>query len=457
MNLPNGPRYSRFVRLLKFIFKPLEYLDETYQRYGDIVSIERKNSPPLIYLANPQAINRIFSADPGLFEYGGNVRAKSLMTYLWGSNSLMLLDGASHRQVRKLLMPPFHHGNVNKYSQLIDNITDRVTNNWTLNKPMPVRPSIEEITLQVILQVVFGLEKGERYDRLKKLIPSLLNTVSSPASALLIFFSNLRKDWIPFSPWKRFVKIKEEVKQLIYDEIIARRKNSDNSDRTDILSLLISAKDENGNGLSDDELHDQLMTLLLVGYETTVSGICWAFYWIHSLPEVRQKLLEELNTADSKDLDKIAKLPYLTAVCQESLRLYPVAIGASVRTLKYPTNIMGYDLPAGTALIASIYLVHQREDLYPQPKRFIPERFLQRQYTPYEYFPFGGGNRRCVGAALAMLEMKLVIANIVSNFELELSNERPIAPVRRGLTIAPSPNLEIIATGLRPQKTPVFA
>lgn len=456
MNLPNGPRYSRLLRLYKFIFNPLDYLDENKARYGDIIAIERKKQPPFVYVSDPETIEHIFT-NPNLFECVGiSAKGRSLTSYLLGSNSLLLLNGDRHRKARKLLIPPFHGDRLSEYSQLIDRVTDRVTNNWTFDKPIPVRPIMADITLEVILEGIFGLKEGDRYQELRELIPSLLNTVSSPAAAALIFFSILRKDWIPFSPWKRFVKLKERLEAIIYEEISDRRLELDTSDRTDILSLLISAKDENGEGMSDEELHDHLITFLLVGHETTVSGICWAFYWVNHLPEVRAKLRSELSTVDSKDLDLVAKLPYLHAVCQESLRIYPVAIGATVRTLKYPTNIMGYDLPAGTAIMPSIYLVHQREDLYPQPKRFIPERFLQRQYSAYEYFPFGGGNHRCVGAALAMLTMKLVIANLVSNFELELSNKSPVKPVRRGLTIVPSANLEIVVTGLRKQKSPVL-
>ncbi len=456
MNLPNGPRYSRWLRLMKFIFTPLEYLEENYQRYGDIVLVERKNKAPFVYISNPEAVKQVFTS-PDIVEHSGiSSTERSLTSYLFGSNSLVVLDGDRHRQTRKLLMPPFHGDRLNEYSQLIDKITDRVTNNWKIDRPMVVRPIMADISLQVVLQGVFGLNRGKRYDRLKGLISSLLDTLGSPAFNAVIFFAFLRQDWLPFSPWKRFVAIKEEVKQIIYEEIGDRRQELANSSRTDILSLLISAKDENGEGMSDEELHDHLMTLLVVGYETTVTGLCWAVYWIASLPEVRQKLVAELNTIDSKDLDRVAKLPYLNAVCKESLRLYPVALGASARTLKYPTNIMGYDLPAGAALMPSIYLVHHREDLYPQSKRFIPERFLEREYSPYEYFPFGGGNRRCIGSALAMLEMKLVIANLFAKFELNLSSTEPVKPVRRGETMAPSANLEIVVTGLKEQKKPVL-
>lgn len=201
----------------------------------------------------------------------------------------------------------------------------------------------------------------------------------------------------------------------------------------------MSAVDEAGQPMTDEELRDELMTLLVAGHETTASALTWALYWIHHLPDVHDKLLYELNTlSDNADPSAISRLPYLTAVCQETLRIYPITLTTFVRVLKSPLELMGYEFEAGTALVPCVYLTHQREDLYPEPKRFKPERFLERQFSPYEYFPFGGGNRRCIGIALAQLEMKLVLATIVSRFQLALTDSRPVKPVRRGLTIAAS-------------------
>jgi cytochrome P450 len=308
---------------------------------------------------------------------------------------------------------------------------------------------MQEIALRVILRAVFGLDEGERFEQLRQLLGSLLDALGSPLSSTLLFFPSLRKDWGRFSPWGRFLQIKGQVKQLLYDEIRQRREEGDFS-RTDILSLLLSARDEAGEAMTDDELHDELMTLLTAGHETTASALTWALYWIHYLPEVQQRLLQELETVDSQaDLMEIARLPYLSAVCSETLRIYPIAPGTFIRVLQSPMEIAGYQFPAGTALMPSIYLIHQREDIYPEPKCFKPERFLERQYSPYEYFPFGGSNRRCIGAALAQLEMKLVLATIVSRYQLALTHTRPIKPVRRGLTLAPPAGMQMVAKDAR--------
>ena len=212
----------------------------------------------------------------------------------------------------------------------------------------------------------------------------------------------------------------------------------------------MSARDEAGQPMTDEELRDELMTLLMAGHETTASALTWALYWVYHLPEVHDKLLHELNPlGNDAHPYEIAKLPYLTAVCQETLRIYPVAITAFFRIPKEPFQVMGYEFEAGTGLIPCIYLTHHREDIYPEPKRFRPERFLERQFSQYEYLPFGGGNRRCIGLAFAQFEMKLVLATIVSRFQLALVDRRPVKPVRRGLTVAPPGGMRMVVTSER--------
>ncbi len=461
MKLPAGPRKPRLLRMLNVIFRPLEYLDKYSQRYGDIFKIGGEKSPPFVYVGNPQAVKEIFTADPEQFE---SARGNGVLRYLLGDNSLILLDSDRHERQRRLLMPPFHGDRLRTYSQLICDITEQVTAQWTIGKPFVIRAAMQEITLRVILRAVFGLDdsgagtlngrQGERFEQLRQLLSSLLESISSPLSSSLLFFPSLRQDWGSLSPWGRFLRLKQQVKQLIYDEIRERRERGDLSG-TDILSLLMSACDEAGQPMTDEELHDELMTLLIAGHETTASALTWALYWIQYLPEVRDKLLQELETlGDGVDPMEIARLPYLSAVCCETLRIYPIAPSTFIRILKSPMEIVGYQFEAGTALMPSIYLIHQREDLYPEPKRFKPERFLERQYSPYEYLPFGGSNRRCIGAALAQLEMKLVLATILSRSQLALTSSRPVKPVRRGLTIAPPAGMQMVVTSQR-QNTPV--
>jgi cytochrome P450 len=221
------------------------------------------------------------------------------------------------------------------------------------------------------------------------------------------------------------------------EEIQERRENPDPS-HTDILSLLMVAQDEDGQPMSDEELHDELLTLLVAGHETTATAIAWAFYWIHKMPLVREKLLAELDSLrPNPDTSTISKLPYLNAVCCETLRIYPVGMLIFPRLVKTPICLSGHELPVDTIVLGAIYLTHHREDIYPEPDLFRPERFLEKQFSPYEYLPFGGGARRCIGLAFAQLEMKLAIAQILSNYELELMNTKDVKPKRRGLVTGP--------------------
>ena len=449
MTQPPGPspsRYLRTLRIFKALFRPLDYLQEDTRRYGDIYQLGRQ--PPFVVISNPQAIKEIFTAPPEQFEIG---KGNASLSFLLGDNSLLLKDGEPHQQRRRLLMPSFHGEYLQTYAQQICEITQQVTNQWQVGKPFRVRADMQEITLRVILRVVFGLDSGERYEQLRRLLSSLLDSISSPLSSSLLFFSFLQKDWGPLSPWGRFLRLKQQVKQLLYEEIRDRREQNQSGD--DILSLLITAQDSSGASMSDEEIHDELMTLLVAGHETTASALVWALYWVHYLPEVHEELGQELNSlGDRTNPLEVTRLPYLGAVVAETLRIYPIVAGTFTRICQSPMELMGYRFEAGTAFVASIYSTHQREELYPQPKQFRPERFLERQYSPYEYLPFGGGNRRCLGAALALMEMKLALATIVSRFQLTLPNKRPLKPVRRGLTVAPPGNFQMAVHSRRNQK-----
>lgn len=213
---------------------------------------------------------------------------------------------------------------------------------------------------------------------------------------------------------------------------------------------MLSAQDENGQPMTDAELHDEMLTLLFAGHETTATALAWALYWVHKLPQVREKLRQESDRlGDNPDPMAIYKLPYLSAVCNETLRIYPVVPMAFGRFTNSPIEIMEQQYEANTLLTACIYLTHHREDLYPEPNQFKPERFIEHQYSPYEFLPFGGGNRRCLGSALAQLEMKLVLATILSNYQLELAEDKPVKPQRRGVTIAPAGSVRMVMTRKR--------
>lgn len=456
MNIPNGPSDPapiRSIKTLQWIVRPLEVLEERAKRYGDTFVVAKNTTPLIVFFSHPKAIQQIFTADPKLFDVGSG---NDILLPLVGANSLILLDGDRHQRQQRLLMPPFHGDRMRTYGQLICDITEQVMNCWGVGEPFALRASMQEISLRVILSTVFGLHEGERFDQIRKLLTSLVDTVSSPLSSTLLFFPLLQKDWGPLSPWGRFLRLRQQIDQLLYAEIQERREQVD-PNRDDILSLLLRARDEVGQPITNEELRDELMTLLFAGHETTASALAWALYWIDHLPEVQDKLLHELDTLpNNADPSTIARLPYLSAVCSETLRIYPIALSSFGRILKSPMEIMGYQFEPGTMLVPSIYLTHQLEDIYPEPKRFKPERFLERQFSPYEYLPFGGGNRRCIGLAFAQFEMKLVLATILSRCELKLVGLRPVKPTRRGLTLAPPGSMRMVVTQRRQQKTPLM-
>ncbi|HEY9599525.1 MAG TPA: cytochrome P450, partial [Cyanophyceae cyanobacterium] len=275
-----GPQTPWMLRALHLTFRPLEYMETHAQRYGDPFRVGRQDSPGAVYFSHPQALQEIFTADPDkMFMDGGG---GGVLQDLLGENSLLLLSGERHQRQRRLLTPPFHGDRMKAYSQLICEVTKQVTAKWKIDESFPIRSSMQEITLRVILQAVFGLYEGQRFDQLRQLLSSLLDSISSPLTSSLVFFPFLRRDWGPLSPWRRFLNLKQQVDQLLYEEIRERRERGDFSG-SDILTLLLSARDEAGEPMTEEELHDQLMTLLVAGHETTASALTWALYWIHTL------------------------------------------------------------------------------------------------------------------------------------------------------------------------------
>ncbi|MGB3638946.1 MAG: cytochrome P450 [Rivularia sp. (in: cyanobacteria)] len=441
-NLPPAVEMPKFLRRMKFVFQPFEYLEQNAQLYGDSFSLPHKDGTSTVYFGQPEALEQIFTADGKSLETG---RGSRILKFLVGDNSLLLLQGDRHQLFRKLLAPPFHGDRMRAYGMTMGEIAQQVSDKWQTGKPFNIRESMQEITLSVILRAVFGLDEGNRLEKIRLKISSLLDLLSSPLLSAGMFFPVLQKDWGSWSPWGKVLHLRKQIDDLIYALIEERRAES-NQNREDILSLMMSARYEDGGAMSNEELRDELMTLLFAGHETTASALTWAFYWVDYLPEVREKLLKEINDlGENPEPNAVAKLPYLTAVCQETLRIYPIVPSATPRIASSPIEIGGYKLAEGTWIIPSIYLAHYREEVFPEPKQFKPERFLERQFTPYEFFPFGGGNRRCIGLAFAMYEMKLVLAQILSQYEVSRIDKRPVKPVRRGLTLATPAGMKMVA------------
>lgn len=449
-SLPPGNSAPPWVQKLQWTIDPLRYLITAGQRYGDFFNAPIIGSSPVLLLtSNPQALQQIFSNETKQF----TAPANQLLQPLVGDHSIFVLEGERHRRERKLLMPPFHGERMRTYGQLIQDSTHRIVGAIPQGQSFTARTVMQDISMEVILRAVFGLVDGDRYRQLKQRIAAFTALFESPLTAGLLFFPNLQKDWGSRSPWGYVRQLQRQIDELLYAEINERRKQinaNQHTERSDILSLILSARSETGEGMTDVEVKDELITLLLAGHETTATAIAWALYWAYRDPSIRAKLLAELTAlGDDPDPVSITRLPYLTAVTSETLRIYPVAILTVPRAVKQPVELMGYALEPGTRLYGCIYLTHHRPDLYPEPEQFRPERFLEKQFSPYEFLPFGGGTRRCLGEALAWFEIKLVLATILAHYELELVDRTPEPPKRRGVTLGPGRGVNMRMVGKR--------
>ncbi|MGF1481422.1 MAG: cytochrome P450 [Cyanophyceae cyanobacterium] len=429
MKIPAGPKDPAALQTFSVIAQPIKFLETCAERYGNTFTLNLLGtSAPVVCFSHPQTINQILSADPENFEWG---KLTYVFRPLTGPQSLILLDGQQHRKMRHLVMPPLHGQRLHTYSQLIVEITQAAIASWPVGSTVCMRKLMSEISIEVILRVVFGLQPGPRYSQLKQLLKAFLEYVCTPLHSLQFFLPQLQQNCGQWSPWGRFIGQQQQIDRLLYEEIASRREATGE----DILSLLIAARDEQNQPLTTAQLRDQLITLLLLGHETTASALCWAMYWIHKHDLVQKRLWQELNSLSEPMA--ATKLPYLNAVCAETLRIYPIALISQPRLLKNPLQLEDYQFTPGTVLIPCIYLSHHRSEVYPEPHKFEPERFLEGNFSPYEYLPFGGGYRSCIGQALSLFEMKLVLATILSQYQLALC-EQSVRPIRRGITIVPS-------------------
>ncbi|AKG21668.1 cytochrome P450 [Calothrix sp. 336/3] len=453
MALPNPAKIPTFIQIVRWFVSPLSLLEECAKNYGDIFTLSiSPQLTPVVIVSNPIALQQILTGDSS-----GNFTAPGYQdaTFgcLFGPFSLMSIDSTEHQRQRQLLTPAFHGDRMRSYAAEINNITEATMSSLETGASFSIRDVTQAISLRIIIKLVFGFYEDESAKQMENLLNQMLNNISSPGGAAMLYLRFLQKDWGNWSPWGKHIKFQQEIDNLLYSEIQERRKQADTS-RTDILSLMMSAKDENGESMSDQELRDELFTLLIAGQETTATALAWSLYWIHKLPEVREKLLLEIdslyeNSSENLDINTINKLPYLNAVCCETLRIYPVGMQTFIRRVEKPSQICGYDLQPGTLLYGNIYLTHQRQDLYPEPQKFRPERFLEKQFSPYEFLPFGGGVRRCIGAAFALFEMKVVLVKILSTYSLVLVDDVDVKPKRRVLVTAPSSPINMLITDKR--------
>jgi len=449
---PPGLRSPALLQTLSLVADPISFFDRAAAQYGDTFTtrVLGLNSPPVVFLSNPDAIQAVFTTFADAFEFG---KVTHVFRPLVGNESLIMQEGVRHQRQRQLLMPALHREQLHSQGHLICQLAQKRMIEWNVGDAIAIRSEMSEISLQVILQVVFGLVPGVRYERLKQLLAQLLEAITSPLYSTQFFFPMLQQNLGRWSPWGQFLEQMAQIDALIYAEISDRRclgarKACSQSlqNRTDILSVLMLARDEVGESMSDQELRDQLMTLLLLGHETTASGLTWAFYWLHRYPESLDRLRQELDQlGENPDPIALSQAPYLTAVCKEALRVYPIALISQPRKVKRTIEIEGYTYESGTVLIPCIYLAHRRAKTYEQADRFDPDRFLKHKFSAYEYLPFGGGSRSCVGMALSLFEMKLVLATVLSWYEFETNlgharvcrRQHAVRPARRGITFVP--------------------
>jgi len=425
--LPPRPDLSRFMMTAGFMLTPTRFLDSCHRRCGDYFTLRPAADRLLVVTADPAAVKQVFTGDPDLLYAGeGNVTLAPIL----GPASTLLLDGREHLRHRRLLLPPFHGERMRKYGDVMAEAAERQIATWPRGQRFAVLPSMQAITLEVIMRAVFGFEDAGRRERIGAPLRELLDMVGSRGRVLALALTAGRSG--PRSPWARFAEARRRADVLLYEEIRARRADQSTAagaESDDVFSLLLAARDEDGRPLSDDELRDELMTLLVAGHETTATALTWALERLVRTPAVLRRLLAEQG--ENGDA-------YLDAVVKETLRLRPV-VPAVVRRLQAPKQFGGWELPAGVNIAPSIYLLHRRPDLYADPLAFRPERFLSDPPGTYEWIPFGGGVRRCLGASFAMFEMKAVLRAALGSVRLrEAPGLRSEGTTRRAITFAPT-------------------
>lgn len=428
--LPPGPRAPAAVNTARLVRRPLDSLLGWQQRYGDVFTVRYLIFGTGVYVADPAAIRELLTGDQSDLHAG---EANAPLAPLVGHKSVLVLDGPEHLRQRRLLLPPFQGSAVHAFREVIRDVAEAEVARWNKGAEFVMRDRMRALTFEVICRAVFGVTERERVERLRAALIPIMDT-----GAFTVFMPTaLRRDLGPLSPWGRLQQRLRKADALLYEEIARRRQEPDLEQRTDVLSLLLRARDEEGQPMTDLELRDELMTMLAAGHETTATGLAFAFDLLLRHPQVLSRLQESLGTGDDA---------YLEAVVTESLRLRPV-IDASERTLTKPRVIGGYELPAGIRVYPAIVLVHRREDLYPRADQFRPERFLEDGAESYSWLPFGGGIRRCIGAALAQAEMAEVIRVVLSRVALRPLRPEPDPVVMRGITLVPRYGTPVVVQG----------
>lgn len=422
LDLPPGPKQPRYAQALQWVMRPQEFAVRQRERFGDVFTLEFIDGQPLVVLSDPEDVRTVFTGSAEVMHAG---EANKLLAPILGSRSILLLDEAEHLRHRRLLLPPFHGERMLRYEQIMAEAAQRELATWQDGETIEMLPRMQAITLEVIMRAVFGIEDGLGKERLRVLLRTMLQQTTDMRQMALSLILGPDSERLQ----QRLDEVLRPVDEELYRVIAEHRGAPDLEQREDILSMLLLARDEDGEPLSDEELRDELMTLLLAGHETTASSLSWAFEQLTQRPQTLERLTEELRGGEDE--------AYVDAVIQETMRLRPV-LPIVVRLLKQPITVgQGrFRLPAGTRVAPAIMLVHLRDDIYPEPFEFRPERFIETPPGTYTWIPFGGGMRRCVGSAFALFEMRAVLRAVLTTFDIEAVGG-PERIARRSLTIVP--------------------
>jgi cytochrome P450 len=429
--LPPGPRLPRVLQTLGFIFVGPRFLDACRRRYGDAVTFSTLFDSRFVMLFHPTLVKEVFQGSNEQLHAG---EANALLGPVLGERSLLLLDGAEHLRQRRLMLPPFHGRRMQAYEQVIAQAADAEIESWPVGEPFRLLPSMQSLTLRVILRAVFGYERGTAEEELRQGLRAMIEPLARPRSMLLLLsMGRMGRDGAAAS---QFEANRRAVDELIYAEIARRRDEPDLAERDDIFSALLLAEDETGERLSNREVRDELMTLLLAGHETTATGLAWTFDLLLHAPAV----LERAQSSTPEEQER-----YLDAVVKESLRLRPVIPGVGRVVRGEPFRLNGFAIPPGVELNPSIRMIHRRADLYPDPSAFRPERFLEPGAPDtYTWVPFGGGTRRCLGASFALMEMRVVLHRVLERTALRAADRSPEKAQFRAITLAPRNGVRVV-------------
>jgi cytochrome P450 family 135 len=425
MALPPGPSRPPALQTAAWIARPAPFMERCRRDFGDTFTVRLAQVGTFVFITDPDVLKQVFTARPDRLRAG---EANAPLEPVLGNRSVLLLDGPEHLRQRKLMLPPFHGERLRGYEALIAEIAAEEMRGWPVGSPLALQPRMQAVTLEVILRVVFGLDRGPALTELRARIKKLLEVSTKPWALV----PPLRRDLGRWSPWVRFLAVRDAVDSALFAEISRRREDASGlAERTDIFSLLMQARDEDGSPLSDQELRDELITLLVAGHETTATALAWAFERIVRLPGSLDRLAGDRAYAD--------------AVVHETLRLRPPIPLVARRVVGQPWPLGSFEIPVGVMVAPCIYLVHRRMDLYgPDPYAFRPGRFLERAPETYSWLPFGGGMRRCIGASFAQLEMATILRTVAQSMRLSPAAAEGELISRRAIVFAPSRGAEVV-------------